>query len=410
MRPIWTAFLSVALSGCLTPKGESGPLEARPLIADCGLPVGTALPDLTAGPEGPALLFVQEKGDTVNLRWASWDGERWSDTVTIAKGTDFMVNWADRPALAFGDGDDAHAHWLQVDPRGDFAYSIQTTHSEDGGTTWSAPDVPHRDTAVAEHGFGQWMVGQEGTLFAWLDGRCFDGHPEPAKAPMEVRTAAWTPALGWSEEVVIDSSACTCCPMSSTALNGGHMLAYRDRSAEEIRDFSAVSLRIDTLGMPQVTNTPQTLGPDGWYMPGCPVNGAALASAGDRTLAVWFTAAGDSARIRSAWHSEGSWKSSNDLQRYEAVGRAAAAVDGRGHYYAAWLERQENVSVLVGQSWDPQGSPQFDAPLVLTAAEAERAGGFPTMTGLDHGGVLLAWTTTGKEAHVRTAVWPPSPE
>ena len=128
-------------------------MGARPLIADCGLPVGTALPGLTAGPEGPALLFVQEKGDTVNLRWASWDGERWSDTVTIAKGTDFLVNWADRPALAFGDGDDAHAHWLQVDPRGDFAYSIQTTHSADGGTTWSAPDVPHRDTAVAEHGF-----------------------------------------------------------------------------------------------------------------------------------------------------------------------------------------------------------------------------------------------------------------
>lgn len=188
------------------------------------------------------------------------------------------------------------------------------------------------------------------------------------------------------------------------------MLAYRDRSAEEIRDFSAVSLGIDTLGRPQVITMPQTLGPDGWHMPGCPVNGAALASAGDRTLAVWFTAAGDSARIRSAWHSEESWKSSNDLQRFEAVGRAAAAVDGRGHYYAAWLERQENVSVLVGQSWDSQGSPQFDAPLVLTAADAERAGGFPTMTGLDHGGVLLAWTTTGKEAHVRTAVWPPSPE
>ncbi len=390
--------------------GEQAPVLAGPLSLRCALPAGTSLPELTTSPNGPALLFTAEEGDTTRLQWMHWGGDQWTDTTTIAQGTTMLVNWADRPGLAFGMEGDAHAHWLEVDPRGDFTYGIRTVHSSDGGLTWSPPDCPHRDTAVAEHGFGQWMTGVDGVLFAWLDGRQFDGHSDPAKAPMEVRAAQWTAAQGWSDEVVLDSSACTCCPLTAAPQERGHLLAYRDRTSDEVRDFSGVVIQAAEDGGPAVVEGPSPVGHDGWRIAGCPVNGAALASSSERTLAVWFTNAGDTARVRSSWKSgKGDWSPAVNLNSGEAVGRVAAAVDGGGRFHAVWMERRAGEAVLVGCHWDALGQPLDDRPAVLTGVDAARAGGFPSVVGLDEGGVMLAWTTTGKEAHVRTAQWTPSP-
>lgn len=400
----------VLLSSCDGgPAGEQAPAFGSALTDVCTFPAGTSLPCLTSSPHGPALLFAEERGDSTFIQWTGWSRQAWTDTALIAAGDDLLVNWADRPALAFGPGGDAHAHWLEIDPRGDFTYGIRTVHSMDGGQTWTAPDRPHRDTAIAEHGFGQWMVGADGVLFAWLDGRRFDGHPDPAKAPMEVRAAQWRPASGWSQEIVLDSSACTCCPMSATPWSGGHLLAYRDRTSDEIRDFSGVAIHSASEGAPR-RGRPLPIGSDGWRISGCPVNGSALAASDDRMLAVWFTSAEDSARVRSAWLSrDGRWSAVEDLNSASPVGRVAAAVDGMGRFHAIWMERGDDGAVLVGKSWGPQGQPERQAPIELTGMDAARAGGFPSMVGLDEGGVLIAWTKTGKETQVQTARWTPSP-
>ena len=109
-------------------------------------------------------MFACESEDSASLRWARWNGMDWMDTLEIHSGTDLLINWADRPALAFGPDGEAHAHWLEVDPRGDFTYGIRTVHSTEVGRTWSEPDRPHGDTAVAEHGFRQWMIDRRGTV------------------------------------------------------------------------------------------------------------------------------------------------------------------------------------------------------------------------------------------------------
>ena len=41
-------------------------------------------------------------------------------------------------------------------------------------------------------------------------------------------------------------------------------------------------------------------GADGWHIEGCPVNGPAIAAAGERVAVAWFTAAGDAPRVRFA--------------------------------------------------------------------------------------------------------------
>ena len=409
VAPLCLALFAAACSPSPSDNGNS--VTNRHGLSDVRvLPVGTRLPGLTAGPDGPALLFAQEFGASASLRWAGWNGMDWMDTLEIHSGTDLLINWADRPAMAFGPDGEAHAHWLEVDPRGDFTYGIRTVHSTDGGRTWSEPDRPHGDTAVAEHGFGQWMLDGRGTMFAWLDGRRFDGHPNPAKAPMEVRAAQWRADSGWSEEIVLDTSACTCCPLAAAPTADGYLLAYRDRTPEEIRDFSGVTLRASTEGPPRVVFEAAPLGHDGWQIAGCPVNGSALATAGDLTLALWFTNAQDTARIRSAWrHSDGTWSAVTDLQQGPAVGRVAAATDGQGRFHGIWMERREAGAVLVGQCWSAEGEPLLPDPVELTGVDDARAGGFPTAVGLDSGGIVLAWTSTGKEARVHTARWTPSP-
>ena len=127
VAPLCLALFAAACSPSPSDDGESG--ANRHGLSDLRvLPVGTRLPGLTAGPDGPALLFACESGDSASLRWAGWNGMEWTDTLEIHSGTDLLINWADRPALAFGPDGEAHAHWLEVDPRGDFSYGIRTAH------------------------------------------------------------------------------------------------------------------------------------------------------------------------------------------------------------------------------------------------------------------------------------------
>ena len=404
-RSVAGLFLALWVVSCAElPQSQAHRLGAE-LVDGCTLPIGTRLPTLTASMEGPALLFAREMGDSVSIEWAQWKNGRWQDTARVHAGDDLLLNWADRPGMAFGPKGDAHVHWLEVDPRGDFTYGIRTVHSADGGRSWSEPDRPHADTAVAEHGFGQWMTGERGTVFAWLD-----GHPNPAKAPMEVRAAQWRVDSGWSDEIVLDTSACTCCPLAAAPAADGHLLAYRDRTPGEIRDSSGAVIQPSETGPPTLQSAPAPLGHDGWQIAGCPVNGSALATVDGLTMALWFTAAQDSARLRSAWRqSDGTWSGITNLNTGEAVGRVAAASDGTGQFFGVWMERREAGAVLMGQSWSPEGVPLLPNPVELTGVDAARAGGFPTAVGLDSGGILLAWTSTGKEARVHTARWTPSP-
>ncbi|MGB2384783.1 MAG: hypothetical protein ACPH8E_04735 [Flavobacteriales bacterium] len=373
------------------------------LVQDLG--VGTAVPHLTTTADGsPTLLCVQSSDTTHRLTHRLWEAGSWGEARTIAEDTAMLVNWADRPQLAFGPDGAAYAHWLRLDERGDFAYTIQAVRSDDGGTSWSEPVSPHKAGQVAEYGFAQWMPFDGGAALAWLDGRDFDENPDPATARMEVRLAQWHASETWSDETVLDSSACTCCPMSTLVHPSGPVeLVYRDRLAGEIRDFNRILIE-------PTSGSFQELGPlhrDGWEIAACPVNGASMSQNAERTLAVWYTAAEDSARVRFAWRKAGAiaFDQPHDLHQNAPLGRVTTATDERGHFYAMWLETNETGGIAwMGQSWDATGTAIYAAPMALIPASESRAGGFPSAVGLD-AGVLVAWTNPFPEPHVMTAVW-----
>ena len=73
VAPLCLALFAAACSPSPSENGESG--ENRHGLSDLRvLPVGTRLPGLTAGPDGPALMFACESEDSASLRWARWNG------------------------------------------------------------------------------------------------------------------------------------------------------------------------------------------------------------------------------------------------------------------------------------------------------------------------------------------------
>ena len=72
---------------------------------------------------------------------------------------------------------------------------------------------------------------------------------------------------------MLDDNVCTCCPTSAVPLTAGPIVVYRDRSQREIRD--SFILRTENKW------TEPAHWKDNWLMPGCPVNGASIATNGD---------------------------------------------------------------------------------------------------------------------------------
>jgi hypothetical protein len=369
-------------------------------------PIETQVPQLVRGSDGePILLFVESSDSTHALRWAQWSEGEWKDTTTVIEDSEMLVNWADRPQMAFDGTGNAYAHWLRMDARGDFAYQIRATRSLDQGKTWETPSQPHRDTSVAEHGFAQWLTHENGAALTWLDGRDFEQHPNPMIARMELRTAEWPHDQDWQEELVLDSSVCSCCPMDLAQLpDGSFELLYRDRLQGEIRDFSRSRY------VPGDQNPWSSLGllhADHWEIAACPVNGAALSASSTRALALWYSAADDVAIVKGAWRIGDSihFGKPFQLNKQFPIGRVASACDQKGNFYGIWLETNETGGVdWVGMRWNQDGTPVTLESEILVPASERRAGGFPTMIGLE-GEVMVAWTNPTPEPHIMTAIW-----
>src|SRR5205823_4202630 len=91
-------------------------------------------------------------------------------------------------------------------------------------------------------------------------------------------------------EAVVNRRTCECCQTAAAATPDGPIVAFRNRTADEIRD-----VYVSRLAGGRWTD-PVLLHQDGWRISGCPINGPAV-SALDRTVAVgWFTGAGGQGR------------------------------------------------------------------------------------------------------------------
>ena len=354
------------------------------------------------GPAGELVLSWQEPaGDQTALRFASFDGDAWSEPRTAATGDRWFVNWADFPSVVPIDGEFWAAHWLAKRDGGTYAYDVAIAISTDGGASWSRAITPHRDDTPTEHGFVSLfpMSGRVGAL--WLDGRNTSpdgGHDHGNDGgAMTLRSATIDREGSLAGQALVDDRVCDCC-QTDVALAGTTPVAvYRNRSDGEIRDIYVT--RLEASGW-----TPGVaVADDRWEIAGCPVNGPAIAAQGPRLAAAWFTAADNEPRVRYAVSGDGgTFGTPTVIASNDTLGRVDVVLLEDGSAVVSHLRSMgDGTAEVVLRRVAPDGTPGES----LTAARtgAGRMSGFPQLA--RHGDwLVLAWVDTVDESRqVRSA-------
>lgn len=109
------------------------------------------------------------------VQFARFDDVGWSKPVTVGRGEDVFVNWADFPTVAaFGDSSIA-LHWLRKSGWSSYGYHVELSLSNDMGRSWSEPIVPYSDRSDHQHGFVTMSGNSDGALdLLWLDARNYE--------------------------------------------------------------------------------------------------------------------------------------------------------------------------------------------------------------------------------------------
>ena len=343
------------------------------------------------------MTWIERTGDSTHaVRYARMDGETWSAPSTIVERRDLFVNWADFPAVIVTPSGRLLVHWLQRSGNGRYAYDVRVAQSSDRGKTWSPDTVLHTDRSPGEHGFvALWVAPGDSVRAAWLDGRQMassqGGHGKGAMTLQSVAVAA-NGALG--KEQPVDLRTCDCCQVAATVTPSGPLVAYRDRTDDEIRDIAVVRHVDGAWTAPTIVHN------DGWHIEACPVNGPALASRGDTVAIAWFTGAQDTARVRVAFSTDGgkSFAAPVRIDGGTPAGRVGIALDANGDAIVSWLERvpPEDAEVRVRRV---SRTGEMGAPFTVSRTKAARASGFPRIVRTGDA-LVAAWTVPGDSARV----------
>jgi len=389
----------LALVGCSA--AERAPSESAsltPLPSPAGPRSGE--PFLTTDAAGAVhMTWVDQTDDSTHaVRYARLDGDAWSAPSTIVQRRDLFVNWADFPGVIVTPSGQLLAYWLQRSSGGKYAYGVRVAQSADRGATWSPDTVLHTDRSGGEHGFvALWLAPGDSVRAAWLDGRQMKGGHgaggEPTGA-MSLQSVAVASSGALGREHPLDLRTCDCCQVAATVTPSGPVIAYRDRTENEIRDIAVVRQVNGQWTEPTIVHE------DGWHIEACPVNGPALAARGDTVAIAWFTGAQDTARVRVAFSVDGG-------QRFAApvrvdggtpAGRVGITLDTNGDAIVSWLERvpPENAEVRVRRV---ARSGTLGEPFTISRTSAARASGFPRIARTGNA-LVAAWTVPGDSARV----------
>lgn len=400
MRVAAWLLVTAGLAGC----APAGPDVVRP--ADPPAAEGAGEPNLVAGDDGRLYLSWIEPADSGHaLRFSVWQGGDWSVPRTIARGEDWFVNWADFPSMAAAADGTLAAHWLARSGEATYAYDVRVVLSTDAGDSWSEAITPHGDGTQTEHGFVSIVPAEEPGAFdlVWLDGREMaldeDGGV-PGTGAMTLRSGRLDRRGELSREQTIDERVCDCCQTDALrGPDGALVTVFRDRSETEVRDIS-VARQLDG-----GWSAPVGVHRDGWVIAACPVNGPALAQAGDTVAAAWFTAGAEAQPAVLVGFSGDGGASFDEPLRVDGgkpVGRVDVELLDDGRAVVSWLERG-----AVRLRWVGRSGPLTDALVVARTVES-RASGFPRLA--RHGGELfLAWTEPGERSRVHVVRLPEAP-
>lgn len=351
-----------------------------------------SLPKLFSNGNDLFLSWVSQEDSLTSLHYSKFTNGTWQPSEEIISGTNWFVNWADFPQIAENKGN-ILTSFLQKSTHGKYTYDIKLNLYNDATKTWKKNFSLHSDGTASEHGFVSIQpYGEDAFFVSWLDGRNTVGghgdHMNQGAGAMTLRGALVTFMGEIVEELELDDRVCDCCNTASTLFNGNVVVAYRDRSDDEIRDIS-----IKTKNMDQ-WKEPQTIGNDQWQIAGCPVNGPAMDSFESSFAIAWFTGVGEEGKVQIVFMGDTITEPIR-IDAGNATGRVDVVMISETEAAVLWMEPQGNKEVIQLVKVDSKG--QKSNPITISKTSPERASGFPQ---LERVGTTLymAWTVTS-EAH-----------
>ena len=393
--PTCLLLFVLLLNGCeQTPATAQGAPESL-VFVDTPARFFSAQPKLVKNSAGQIYLsWIQHNAnESATLQAAAFADGVWQDAFDIANGTNWFINWADFPTLALHDSQKMAASFLSKSGAGTYAYDVQLTTSDDGGASWNQAFSPHDDGTASEHGFVSLLPWKAGRFMAvWLDGRhtAADAHGGHGQGAMSLRSAQFDLHGKVEGSVELDGKTCDCCQTAAVRVGPERVLvAYRDRSDDEIRDIATVRYEHGAWSAPRIVHADQ------WKIAGCPVNGPALDSYAGKVAIAWFTAANDQPNVKFAI-SRDSGDTFSDPVTIDAgnpIGRVAVAFIDEKTAVVSWLERTADEAAIqirvisVGQD----GRLLKSEPVTIAKTSASRQSGFPQMVSSGHH-VVFAWT------------------
>jgi hypothetical protein len=345
-----------AAAGCRAPaesrKASRIDLGAVEAIASPATGSATSQ-QLTTSGDRLILSWLDLASSRTTLTFAERTTSGWSDARAVPSATDIVANAADVPSVrALADGT-LVAHWLQEDGPDPESYLLPLSWSKDGGRTWSPPATPHHDGTHTQHGFGTSFQAPGGGLgIVWLDGRATAAGAPSGGGDIGLWSATFDRDARQTSETAIEPRTCECCQTSVAETSDGAIVAFRGRSADEIRDIYVTRLVDGRWTAPaQVHN-------DGWKIDGCPINGPAVTARGRDVAVAWFTApAGEGQAFVAFSHDAGrTFDNPIRIDEGSATGHVDAELLADGAVAVSWTEFVNKQSQVRLRRVDATGS------------------------------------------------------
>lgn len=276
---------------------------------------------------------------------------------------------------------------------------VRYVRSRDGGRTFSqsvtlnSPSLndlsasSHSDIAAAAT-FPALALGPEGRVYAfWLDSR----HVANAEDPSDVYAAVSRDggATWQADRRLFGGSVCECCQPVALATAGGVLLASRNVYPDGYRDPIVTRLSWDL----EVSPDPARIGAERWKLDGCPMKSVALAAAGERVAAAWYSEADRPAGVWFTSSDDGgrSFAAGYPLHPSAEMSDAPVVARSGDRIQVAWHAKLGGVKRVYG-SVSTDGGRTFAPPQALSP-EGEAAGN-PAIAA-DTSVAVVAWQQGG---------------
>lgn len=366
-------------------------------------PVGeyASLPRLFTDSTGTvSLSWVEEHEGMASLYTSMLIDEEWTPPKFIQSSDSWFVNWADFPSVITNNGRPMAAHWLKKIPGGTYSYNVEITSFSDSDLETL---TPHNDSTATEHGFVSLHPVTDTSFYAvWLDGRFTGSHAHHSENlslnnAMTLRGALVSTELSVLSEAEIDANVCDCCNTSLTMVDNTLLVAYRNRTASELRDIEVRRLEDGSW------SDPVQLEKDEWNINGCPVNGPAIDAFQKEVALAWFTGADGDPKVKIAFSNDAgrTFKKPILVDESEPIGRVDVVMNSDKSAWISWISRTESGAHLVLNKIGLEGDVKENH--IITDIDPSRKTGFPQLT---HYGeqLIIAWTKLTEESTTIQAV------